>query len=707
MRQPTVSLRRRILYVLAAFLLIFLSLIFRVGWIQLVQGAELRQEAQQFRTREIQIQPKRGTVMDREGRDLAVSVDVDSLFAVPTEIQDVQQTARALADVLEHQEEELFDRLSRSASFVWIARKLNPETAQQVRELDLRGLHFTRESQRVYPKGSLASHVLGFAGIDSQGLEGLERSYDEILTGEPGKIVMEFDAEGREIPQAVYRHVPSRQGKHIYLTIDEVIQYIAERELSHAIQETGAKGGSILVMDPSNGDVLALAARPDYDPNQWAEFPPQLWRNPAISNTEHPGSVFKPVIAAAALETGRVTPETTFYDPGYVQVPGATIHNWDREGLGSTDFATGFIKSANVIFVKTGLRLGLDEFYLYLERFGLDSTTGIALPGEAHAIIPEKDSAREVDLAVMSFGQTLSITAIQMTTALAALVNGGMLLQPRLVREIEDAETGQVTENRTTVLHQVVSEDTSSTLRQLMVNTVEDGTGSRAQIPGYTAGGKTGTAQKTVDGVVSRDRHVASFAGFAPADEPAVVCLISLDEPQEHYYGGLVAAPVFRQVMKETLRHLGIAPDDPESLQDSPPDVTQEIEQYDPVAVPQVKGMPLDEAGEILQEGGFEYSVVGDGAEVLHQFPSSGVKMRPGATVMLYTEEEKEYLEGEAVDVPDVRGMSLRRAAERLNDIGLRIQVSGSGVVVEQNPQPGTEVQRGDIVHLSLESPGS
>ncbi|MFO8059428.1 MAG: penicillin-binding transpeptidase domain-containing protein, partial [Bacillota bacterium] len=532
MRLPSIEMRKRVLHGLAVFMVIYLALMFRVAWIQVVQGEELSEAALQSRTREISVQARRGIIMDREGRELAVSVDVDSLYAVPAEVRDVGEWAVALAPILDMDERVLRDRLSKSASFVWIKRKLSPEAAAGVRELDLSGLYFTMESERFYPKGTLASHVLGFAGVDSQGLEGVENSWDQVLRGEPGTISMEFDAEGREIPQAVYHYVPPVEGDNLHLSIDEIIQYIAERELAAVVDETGALGAHLVMMDPATGHILAMASYPNFDLNRWSEVAPALWRNPVVSDTQHPGSVFKPVTGAAALEEGVVTPATPFYDPGYVRVPGAVIHNWNRQGLGAADFALGFAKSANVIFVKTGLELGIEPFYKYLRAFGLDSPTGVDLPGEAEGIHPPEERARPVDLAVMSFGQTLTVTPLQMITATSAIINGGYLMRPQIAHSIEDSVTGEVRQVEPEVVRQVISAQTSATVRELMVQVIEEGTGSLAAIPGYSVGGKTGTAQKTVGGVVSTDRHVASFMGFAPATDPAVVCYVVIDEPQ-------------------------------------------------------------------------------------------------------------------------------------------------------------------------------
>lgn len=706
MRLPSAQIKKRVLVILIAFVVALFLLTVRVGWIQIVRGSELSEEALGARTREIEIQPKRGVIADRKGRELAVSVDVDSLYAVPLEVRDVQETARVLAEILDVDPLRLEEKLSRSASFVWLKRKLSQKASERVRNLDLPGLYFTKESKRFYPKGSLAGHILGFAGIDTHGLEGIEYSQDEALHGTPGKIVMEFDARGREIPQATYRHVSARPGDKLYLTIDEIVQYIAERELANKVAEVNARGGTILVMNPHTGRILAMAAIPSYDPNLWPDYPPNRWRNPVISDVFHPGSVFKPVTAAGALEEGAVTPETPFTDPGYVKVPGAVIHNWNRQGLGDTTFAEGFARSANVIFVKTALRMGIPDFYRYLWAFGLDSPTGIDLPGEASSIYPREENAKEVDLAVMGFGQTLAVTPLQMSTALSCIINGGYLLKPHLVYGVENAETGEMNVVEREVLRRVLSEETSATVRRLMVQVVESGTGGRAKIPGYEVGGKTGTAQKTVAGVVSKEKHISSFAGFAPADDPEILCYVTIDEPEGVYYGSTVAGPVFRKVVEETLHYLEVPPDFPEELNEAelpqPPGV-----EGNPGVVPDVEGKSVKAAREILEREGLTAEVIGDGADVKEQFPGAGIELRRGAQVLLHTQLAEDYLEDEKAVVPDLTGQTLRAAGEVLSERGLRMEVTGSGVVVGQHPDPGTRVPRGTIINLTLKRSGS
>lgn len=680
----------------------------RLGYIQLVRGGELGERAQVLRTREISIHPKRGAIRDIHGRELAISVDVDSLYAVPAEVVDPQVAASSLAPIVGLAEEDLVERLSRATSFVWIQRKMSTDMSAAVRELDLQGFHWTRESERYYPKGDLAGQLLGFAGIDNQGLEGVEFTYDDVLRGEGGSIVVEFDADGRQIPRATYSHFPATPGHDIYLTIDEVLQYVAEKALARVVEEQDARGGVVVLMEPATGRVLAMASSPGFDPNRWAEFEPSLWRNPIISSPDHPGSVFKPITAAAAIDAGVVNGDTRFHDPGHIRVPGATIRNWDLGSLGDTDFRTAFAKSANVIFVKVAQNLGMDRFYNYLRDFGFASPTGIALPGEADSIIPEQSGARPVDLAVMSFGQTLAVTPLQLASGMSAIANGGELMLPRIVDGV--SRDGIFEPTGPEVLRRVISEQAAAQVRDLMVYTVEEGTAAPASIPGYVVGGKTGTAQKTVDGRVSTEDFISTFVGFAPALEPAVLCFVAVDEPKEDRFGSVVAAPIFKEVVAEALRHLDVPPDRPEEVRPQASEVTSEAtdedEESEAVPVPDVRGLDLKEALDLLGEQSLEGAPTDEGERVAEQFPSPGTLLEPGSTVIIYPEMiAGDDVAPDHVTVPNVSGKGLRSAAEILGEANLRMEVSGSGLIVRQEPRAGTTVPEGTLVRLELEVP--
>ena len=706
MRAPAIKLKKRILALLIIFFILLLGLTTRLVWVQIVLGEHLSEEAVQTRTRSISIHPKRGHIRDVEGRDLAVSLGADSLYAVPAEIPNVFEVAEALAPILDRDTGELRRLLSEPTTFLWLERKLDPKISERIRRLDLPGLYFTQESKRYYPKGSLGSHILGFAGIDNQGLEGIEAYFDEILRGKDGELILEVDAGEREIPQAVHHRVPAKSGDHVYLTIDEVLQHIAERELTRAVAEHEAKGGFILLMEPATGRLLAMANYPAYDLNEWTEVPSSRWRNPLICDTIHPGSVFKSITAAAAIEEEVVSPSSEFNDTGIVQVPGATIRNWDLRGLGETDFSEGFRRSANTVFAKVAAELGLSSFYQYLRNFGFDGITGIELPGETDTMFPPEEDARPVDLAVMSYGQTLSTTPIQMLMAGNAAVNGGELLRPQIVSKIESTEDGSITEVAPESIGRVISAETSATVRQLMVKTVTEGPALKAQIPGYQVGGKTGTAQKTIDGRVSTDHHMAAFLGFAGGDIPALLGYVVIDEPKGSIFGSEVAAPVFQSVVADALRYLDVPPDDPEALEDEADQDDEASPELSRVQVPKVTGLSLSDAAKQLEEVGLRAEPVGTVSNVGEQFPQAGTEIEEGRTVLLHPDPDTTIMTGDAASgIPDLSGKTLRQALEILSDMQLRVEIKGSGLVRDQDPAPGAPAILGGRITIFLESP--
>lgn len=703
MRLPSMVLRRRITGLLLFACLFIVVLIGRLGWIQLVQGEQLRAEALELRMRDMQVEARRGTIFDREGRELAISVNVDSIYAIPAEIRDPQPVAAALSEVLEISYEDMLERVTRQSSFVWIQRKVDDERSRRVRALDLPGVHFTVESRRYYPKGSLASHVLGFSGIDNQGLEGVELVYDEPLSGKAGRIVSEFDARGREIPEAVHYFISPEEGKHLVLTLDEVVQHVAERELEAAVTEHEAKGGLVLIMHPPTGDILAMASYPGYDLNRWSEYPSNQWRNPIVSNSFHPGSVFKPFIAASAIDSGICTPDTGFYDPGSIQVPGAVIRNWDGAGLGSTTLSDGIRLSSNVVLSQTALKLGTDRVYQYLHTFGFGGPTAIDLPGEAAGLLPPQEEARPVDLAVMSFGQTLQATAVQMVAAMNTFLTGGELIQPRIARGLVDDDGDWIEEFPVKRVRQAIAPDTAAQMKDMLVNVVENGTGANAQMPGYTVGGKTGTSQKTVAGRVAEDVYLGSFMGFLPAHDPQLLIYIVIDEPAGMPFGGWTSAPAFTRMARDLVYYLDIPPDVIEDDDDQETPAPPEAEK---VAVPSVVNLPLSEARDVLEDLGLAVSTEGEDHDedlpVLGQVPPPGVEVEPGSTVVLSLSIPPGPAGQDQVTAPDLHGLSLRRAAEVLAIQGLKMSFSGTGLVEHQDPEPGTTIRRGSTVHLEL-----
>ncbi|MDF2570591.1 MAG: spoVD 1 [Sporomusa sp.] len=644
--------------------------------------------------REIPVEAKRGIIYDRHGRELAVSVSTESVYAIPAEIRNPEETAARLAAILALDETNLRNKLKKRQAFTWIKRKIEPETARQVQMLSLPGIGLTQESQRHYPHDNLAAHILGFNGIDSQGLDGVEMTFDSYLKGRSGSVVIEYDARGREIPQASHRFVPPIEGHNIYLTIDLVIQQIVERELDRVMKETQAKAATIIAIDPRDGGILALANRPDYNPNRFSEFSPKLWRNIAVSNAYEPGSTFKIVTTSAVMSEHIVKPEERFFDPGEVEVQGRNIHCWKHGGHGSQSFTEVVQNSCNVGFVNVGLRLGRDSFYRYIDAFGFGQHTNIDLPGEAKGITIDRTKATPINIATMSIGQSIAVTPIQLVTAAATIANDGQLLRPQIVREVKDKAGQTVRGFQADAIRQVLDPTITKQVKEILESVVSQGTGKNAYIEGFRIAGKTGTAQKVGAGGYLPDKYVASFVGFAPANNPQVAMLVIIDEPVGLYYGGQIAAPVFGAVMKDVLQYLKVSP----QLSDTAKPSSQETH----VLVPSVINLSIPEAIKEIEKAGLIPRIEESGDRIADQIPKPGSRMPTGGGVLLYTVTPR-YLSGE-VTVPELAGGTMREASDSLAELGLVINPVGSGgKVIKQDPLPGSKVLSGTSVTTYFE----
>ena len=680
---------------LVCFSLAFFALTFRLAYIQLIWGAELQSQALDARVRDVPVQASRGVIYDRRGRELAVSIDVESVYVFPAQVSDAAHTARALADVLELDYERVYDRVTRYSSFEWIARRVEDEQAAILKELQLPGVGFTPESRRYYPKGTLGSHVVGLAGIDNQGLEGAELVYDQVLSGTPGRIIIELDARGHELPQAVHRYVPPQDGNSLVLTVDETVQYIAERELERLMVETEAQAAMVVFMDPRTGEILALANRPHYDPNHYVDYPADNRRNRIVVDAFPPGSTFKPITAAAGLELGLTHVDDVFYCGGSVKVPGKTISCHRAEGHGSLSLVEIVQHSCNVGFVNLGLKLGPENFYEYVSLFGMTRRSGIDLPGEGVGLMIPAESMKTVDLAAMSFGQTLIVTPLQLLNAMAAIANGGVLMTPHVLKEIRSLSGTTLEVVTPQAIRRVISEQTSDEMRHALEMVVVDGTGQGAYVEGYRIAGKTGTSQKVIDGAVVHGHYIASFVGFAPADNPEIIGIVMIDDPVGAYYGGQVAAPSFGVMARDILRYLEV-----------PPALGHDIPQpgAEDVAVPDVTYMLAEEAETLLASRGFHRQVLGEGLVVIDQFPVAGAKVSRGTTIICYTDRGgSDPVEG--MIVPRLIGTTIREAEAILRSLGLHLEPSGSGVAVGQDPDPGTVIPDGSSVVVWFSAP--
>ncbi|EGW38343.1 penicillin-binding transpeptidase domain-containing protein [Desulfosporosinus sp. OT] len=673
---PFVVMRKRIAFLFLCVSAFLVVLIIRLGFVQLSQGADLRKKADDSHFRGVPVAPKRGNIEDRLGNVLAMSVSSETVYAIPAEVRQsgrAKEMALTLSQILGQSAAEVEAHITKRTALEYVQKRVKPEIAAQVRALALPGIGTTEDSQRYYPNGALASHIIGFAGIDNQGLEGIELTRESELKGIPGSILQEFGANGIPLPQAEHQYLAPKQGNTVRLTIDKNIQAFAERELQKLMSGQGInmngqapKNASILVMDPNTGEMLALASAPAFDPNHYQESDPSARRNIAIQNGYEPGSTFKIITLAAALEEKKIKPMEHFFDKGAYTVLGKNVRCWKAGGHGDQTFIQVAENSCNPGFVEMGQRLGMDAFYKYLRDFGFGKKTGIEMSGEAVGILANKKRATALDLATMSIGQTNNVTPIQLLTAVSAVANGGTLLKPQLVEEIVGPSGRVVTPFSKEEVRRVISEDTSKLEREILESVVTNGTGRRSFLPGYRVAGKTGTAQKVANGGYIQGEYIASFVAFAPADKPKLAMLAVIDGVP--FYGGVVAAPVVQSVMLDSLRYLGIRPDTQAPMTPGKPLPGLE---FSPIkkatAVPSVLGLPLAEAEKTLTEAGFKSMTEGQGEMVLDQIPHGGAQVEAGSNVLLYlgtdasTPTLAHWWEDEDEDVEAIRSLTGRQ----------------------------------------------
>jgi len=529
----------------------------RLYLIQIVRHHDLGTRANAQYERRIPVASKRGTIYDRRGRAVAISLDAASVFAHPKLVQDPIATASRLARVLKLPARKIQKKLRSDRPFIWIQRKVDPSRAEAVGNLALPGVGLVPEGKRYYPRRNLAAHVIGFAGLDDKGLEGVELKYDHLLTGGVRSLSGRVDALGR----VVFREAENTPAaSDLFLTIDEAIQHVAERELDVAIRRSGAKSGTVIVVDPATGEILALANVPSYNLNTFGSSPPAFRRNRALTDPYEPGSAFKLILAAAALEEGLVGPGDLFHgEDGFIEVAGVKIR--DHKKYGRMTFRDVVAFSSNVGAVKVGMKVGKNLFYTYITSFGFGLPTGVDLPGESPGLIRRPQQWSRLSIGALSIGHEISATPIQLITAVAAVANGGHLVRPHVVKAVRDPD-GRIKEIRPFLVRRVISPETAQTLASMLTEVVQRGTGQAAAIPGTQVAGKTGTAQKFDQntGRYSRTKVVASFIGFVPAEDPRLAILVLIDEPQRFTWGGSVAAPAFREIAREILNYLEISP---------------------------------------------------------------------------------------------------------------------------------------------------
>lgn len=549
---------------LTALLAIFLRLVF----IQAVEAEKFDRLALEQRLRHYKLAADRGTIYDRRGEVLALSTDMDTVFATPYQVKNKRRAAKKIAAILGESTDTVYERLSQKSGFVYLGRKIEKDKADKLRALKIEGLGFVKESKRLYPGGSLAAHALGFVGLDNNGLAGLELYYDKYLKGRPGRVISEQDPLDRPIPGGIYKFVPATNGSQIVTTLDKEIQYKAEVELKVAIDAYKAKGGSIIVMNPKNGDIYALANYPTFDLNDFTNVQEEeVLRNKAVTDVYEPGSTMKIVTAAGALEERLFSPDSRFTLPGTISIGGWLIHEAHQRGTEDFTFSTIVTRSSNIGAVMIGQKLGKERLYEYIERFGLNRPTGIDLPGESQGFVLPPAEWSASSIGNIPFGQGMSATPLGMIQVLGTIANQGRSEQPRLVSLVilpggKEREIKGKNENQ----RQVISPETAAKMVKILEEAVDTGTGQSAKVPGYSVAGKTGTAQKPNIGKPGYSgQFIASFGGFIPARDPELAILVIIDEPQSEIYGGVVAAPVFSKVAEFSVQRLKILPDKNES----------------------------------------------------------------------------------------------------------------------------------------------
>ena len=734
------KMKKRVVLYFSLFFVAFVILIGRILYWQVIRGQELKTRAESQQTAKTNITPARGTVYDRNFKPLAESSTVNTVICNPQQIatdEAAEIVSTHLSEILGLEYDEVYKKATKSNRYQTIKKRISVEESAEIAKIKngdmgkelkkkFTGVYFETDSKRYY-SFSIAPHIIGFTGYENNGLQGIEKTFDDSLTGRPGGVLAAKSASGIEIDYQNEEVNEARRGADVVLTIDETIQHYLEKYLEAAVKENALREGAAgIIMNPKTAEILAMATKPDfnlnspYDIQQFrnqaygiadeedfkyldstdeekrneavSKMRNKMWRNKAISDTYEPGSTFKILTAAMALEEDVVSLDTPFYCPGYKQVADRKIRCHKIEGHGQETFLKGVQNSCNPVFIETGAKVGAEKFKEYFEAFGLTQKTDIELIGESGSIY-YRSKLSETDLATSSFGQGFSVTPIQMITAISAVINGGNLMKPQIVKEIRN-ESGVLKSYQPQVVNKVISEQTSKMMREILETVVSspNGGGKNAYIKGYRIGGKTGTSEKGRN----NNKRIASFVGFAPADDPQIICLIMLDEPEvANRYGGTIAAPIAGKIIEETLEYLGV---ERQYTEAESRDVS--------VTVPELRGLTIEAAKEETNKYKLSITVKGKGEEILDQLPKPGASVAEGSTVIAYTEEtETEAL----VAVPDLAGLSIDAAKKRLELSGLNFEISGAGLTnstgayaAKQSIAPGEMVAPATVVSVEF-----
>ncbi|WP_208589333.1 stage V sporulation protein D [Gracilibacillus suaedae] len=636
MKQITnIKVQRRIVAVFLFALIIMGVIVARLGYVQFIWSDFLIAEAEDLWSRDIVFEPERGKIIDTNEEVLAENVSAPTVMVVPRQVTEPEQTARQLANVLNMSYEDVLEAIHKNERIVILqpeGRKISEDKAMAVQTLDLEGIYIAEDSIRHYPNGAYLSHVLGFSGIDNQGLTGIELMYEDMLSGTEGSLSFYSDAKGKRMPQMADKYTPPEDGYDLQLTIDSRVQTIIERELDIAEEKYNPDGAIAIAVNPKDGSVLGMSSRPNFDPANYQEISAEVYnRNLPIWSTYEPGSTFKIITLAAALEEDMVDLENDEYvDDGDIEVGGTTLHCWKKGGHGHQTYLEVVQNSCNPGFITLGQKLGKEKLFSYIDNFGFGQKTGIDLQGEANGILFDLDNVGPVELATTAFGQGVSVTPIQQVMAVSAAVNGGYLYEPHVAKAFLDPVTGEAVDTTDPVLKdRVISSETSKEVREALESVVALGTGRSAYVDGYRVGGKTGTAQKVgEDGNYMENNHIVSFIGFAPANDPEIVVYVAIDNPKDVVqFGGVVAAPIVGTVIEDSLRAIGV------EKQDEGIEKDYDWPESPPIEVPDLVGLNKNELQQYLFS--LEADVVGSGDYIIDQAPAAGEKVQEGSKIRL------------------------------------------------------------------------
>jgi cell division protein FtsI (penicillin-binding protein 3) len=709
MEQRNPRLRWLVVWILAVVWMA--AVVARLSYLQLFCYGEYLAKAQRQQQRIFEISPMRGTISDRKGRELAVSLPMDSVFGDPAEINDVPMVARLLSRALDLPAEEIQTKIDEAHTPVRLAKKLSPEIVQRITDMNLRGVFFQKENRRVYPQHELAASVLGYVDVDEKGIGGIEYALDKQIRGRPGRIMVMADGRRRWYDRNESQADP---GASVQLTIDETIQYIAEKELAKAIADTHAKGGSIVVQDPNTGELLAVANWPVFDPNNAGAYPDAARIDRAVSSAYEPGSIFKVITMTGAIENGVARPDELIdCQMGKILVAGRVIHDWKPFGVLSLRGVLA--NSSDVGSIKVALRMGSPKFYDVIRSFGIGQPTGIALPGENRGLLRPLENWSANSIGSLAMGQEVSVTPIQIVSAISAIANGGTLYPPRILSAVNGQPMTSDQPNLTAAPRDSTDARTAAEIREMMEDVMIEGTGKHCQLDGYTSGGKSGTAQKIdpANGRYSRTDYNASFIGFAPVNDPAVSILVVLDSPVGAHHGGEVSGPVFKRVAEQVLAYKGVphdvaSPSDVETAQNSRGTARDGATDGKKDAVKgRSSGEQANEQVEVATKARFDAAILKRSAGPLpERIEGQAARDAAGQTGSQAGSQTVAFGEDRTVAVPSLEGQGIRSVTEACSRLGLIPALIGNGVGLEQFPPAGAQVLQGSRVTVRFGRPG-